>query len=456
MTLERLASTCLLASFDGPEPPGWIRRALGDGLGGVALFSSNVAGRDELAALTAALRAEADELLLALDEEGGDVTRLEWAEGSSYPGGAALGVVDDVELTERVARSIGAELAAAGVNLDFAPVADVNVNPLNPVIGARSFGSDPELVARHVAAFVRGLQANGVAACAKHFPGHGDTAVDSHLELPTIDGEIEDALVPFRAAIEAGVQTIMTAHIRIAGLGEAPATINPAVLGRLRGELGFDGVAIADALEMKAIADTVGVTEGAVLALAAGVDALIVGRDLGEEWVTRVRDALVEGVRSGRLPEARLAEAAARVRRAAAWAKPVAGEVDRDSGREAARRALVVEGDPSVPDGARVFELRSAANIAAGRARHTFTPETVVVPEGEPAPIAGADVLVVRDAHRHAWMRDAVGANPDAVVVEVGLPLWRPARCRGWVATYDGSRIAFEEAAARLVLAGAR
>jgi beta-N-acetylhexosaminidase len=456
MTLERLAATCLLASFDGPAPPDWIRRALADGLGGVALFSSNVAGRDGLAALTASLRAEADELLLAIDEEGGDVTRLEWSEGSSYPGGAALGVVDDVELTERVARSIGAELATAGVNLDFAPVADVNVNPVNPVIGVRSFGSEPELVARHVAAFVRGLQANGVAACAKHFPGHGDTALDSHLELPTIDGEIEDALVPFRAAIEAGVQTIMTAHIRIAGLGDAPATINPAVLGRLRGELGFDGVAIADALEMKAIADTVGVTEGAVLALAAGADALIVGRDLGEDWLARIRDAVVDAVRSGRLPEERLAEAAARVRRAAGWARPAAaGEVDRDAGREAARRALVVEGDPSVPGGARVVELRSAANIAAGRARHTFTPDTVVVPEGEPVP-RGADVLVVRDAHRHAWMRDAVEASPGAVVVEIGLPLWRPERSRGWVATYGGSRASFEEAAAQLVLAGAR
>ena len=115
------------------------------------------------------------------------MTRLEAANGSSYPGNAALGVVDDVELTERVAASIGAELAGAGVNLDFAPVADVNTNPQNPVIGIRSFGADGELVARHVAAFVRGLQGAGVAACAKHFPGHGDTSEDSHLALPVVD-----------------------------------------------------------------------------------------------------------------------------------------------------------------------------------------------------------------------------------------------------------------------------
>ena len=167
--------------------PDWVRRRLADGLGGVVLYAWNVESREQLRALTAELRSEREDLVVAIDEEGGDVTRLEAATGSSYPGNAALGVVDDVELTERVAASLGAELADAGVNLDFAPVADVNTNPQNPVIGIRSFGSDAELVARHVAAFVRGLQRAGVAACAKHFPGHGDTSVDSHLALPLVD-----------------------------------------------------------------------------------------------------------------------------------------------------------------------------------------------------------------------------------------------------------------------------
>ena len=141
----------------GDEPPDWILRRIEGGLGGVCLFSYNVADREQLAALTgAAARARRPDLLIGIDEEGGDVTRLETDRGSSYPGNAALGVVDDVELTERVAAAIGAELAAVGVNLDFAPVADVNVNPANPVIGIRSFGADPALVARHVAAFVHG------------------------------------------------------------------------------------------------------------------------------------------------------------------------------------------------------------------------------------------------------------------------------------------------------------
>src|SRR5262249_17475804 len=148
-----------------------------------------------------------------IDEEGGDVTRLEVARGSSYPGNGALGAVDDVELTERIAASIGADLAGVGVNIDFAPVADVNANPANPVIGIRSFGSDYPLVSRHVAAFVRGLQGQGVAACAKHFPGHGTTEADSHLELPVMTDDVHPGLAPFRAAIGAGVASIMTAHI---------------------------------------------------------------------------------------------------------------------------------------------------------------------------------------------------------------------------------------------------
>ena len=203
-------------------------RGLEDGLGGICLFAYNVG--DRLRELTASLREARPDVLIGIDEEGGDVTRLEVARGSSYPGNGALGAVDDVELTERVAASIGADLAAVGVNLDFAPVADVNENPRNPVIGVRSFGASPDLVARHVAAFVRGLQRQGVAACAKHFPGHGNTEADSHLELPVVSGDVRPGLEPFRAAIDAGVAAIMTAHVVVPGLDELPATLSPAIL----------------------------------------------------------------------------------------------------------------------------------------------------------------------------------------------------------------------------------
>lgn len=307
---------CLAPSFPGTEVPDWIRRFLAGGGGAIVLFSYNVRDRAQLARLCVELQGERGDVLLAIDEEGGDVTRLEAVEGSSTPGNAALGHVDDVALTEAVASEIGAALAAVGVNWNLAPVADVNV-PANPVIGVRSFGDDAALVARHVAAYVRGMQSAGVAACAKHFPGHGSTEQDSHLELPVLVGDVEDGLEPFRAAIAAGVKTIMTAHIRVPGFGDDPATVNPELIGMLRGELGFDGVVMADALEMKGLADSVGVEEGAVRALAAGCDSLCVGHDLHEEAVAAIEEAVLAAISSGRLPEERVAEAAGRVARVA-------------------------------------------------------------------------------------------------------------------------------------------
>ncbi len=179
------------------------------------LFAYNVDTLESLASLTAALRAERAEVLLAIWTRKAATSRgSSGGPGSSYPGGAALGVVDDPALTEEVAAAIAADLAAVGVNWNYAPVADVNV-PENPVIGTRAFGSDPVLVARHVAAAVRGCQRMGVAACAKHFPGHGSTVEDSHLALPVLLGELDAGLEPFRAAIGAGVASIMTAHIKV-------------------------------------------------------------------------------------------------------------------------------------------------------------------------------------------------------------------------------------------------
>jgi beta-N-acetylhexosaminidase len=423
VTLERLANACIFPSFPGDAVPDWVRRFLADGGGGIVLFAYN-APYD----VCRPLRAERDDVLLAIDEEGGDVTRLEWHTGSSYPGGAALGAIDDTTVTEAIGASIAAELAAAGINWDLAPVADVNV-PANPVIGTRAFGSDPTLVARHVAAWTRGLQSRNVAACAKHFPGHGSTEQDSHLELPALVGDVEDGLEPFRAAIAAGVRSIMTAHIKV---HELPATVDPSIVGGLlREELGFDGVVMADALEMKGVSSVFGVEQAAVRALNAGVDALCVGHDLHEEAVDSIRAALIAEV-----PEARLREAAGRIAALAAWAKPAAGVVDHGAGEGAARRALHVEGDVALNGTRTIVELRPRANIAAGEAEHKLA-GAVVVREGEAVP--AADVYVVRDAHRHPWMRQAADV-PGTIVVEVGLPVWKPLRSRGYIASYGAGR----------------
>jgi beta-N-acetylhexosaminidase len=428
-----LGAALVLPSFPGSDPPDWIRRFLADGGRGIVLFAYNV---DDLPVLAASLRAEREDVLLAVDEEGGDVTRLEWREGSSYPSAAALGALDEPALTEEVAAAIAADLAAAGVNWNFAPVADVNV-PANPVIGVRSFGSDPSLVARHVAAAVRGFQRVGVAACAKHFPGHGSTVEDSHLSLPALVGPIEAGLEPFRAAIAAGVASIMTAHIKV---NTDAATLDRSVLhDLLRRELGFDGAIVADALEMKGVSARHGLAEAAVLAVEAGSDALIVGHDVGPEDTLRIVAALDK-----RVPPERLEEAGARVAALAAFARPRPAEVDRDAALGAAERAVRVDGDISFAAQPSIVELRPLANIAAGEAEHGLAPR--VVREGEPIP--DADVYVVRDVHRHPWM-EAVD-RPGAVVVEIGMPVWRPRAARGYVTSLGGGRATLEAVEALL------
>jgi beta-N-acetylhexosaminidase len=456
--LEPAAAACLFPGFDGHAVPDWLRRWLADGLGGVVLFARNVRDPEQAAGLCAELRAEQPNLLVAIDEEGGDVTRLEAATGSSFPGNLALGAVDDVALTRRVGAGIGGELAAAGIDLDLAPVADVVVDSANPIVGVRSFGSDPLLVARHVAAFVEGVQSRGVAACAKHFPGHGETSADSHLELPVADADrvtlLARALPPFQAAVEAGVRAVMTAHIRFPALGGDPATLSPEVIGLLRDELGFGGLVITDALEMRAISGTVGLEEGAVRALAAGADALCLGADRTPDEVERVHRAVVEAAHSGRLPDDRLHEAAARVAGTAAWANPKPHR-DRKAGTEAARRALRVEGDPRIGPGALVLECRPDATIAAGESEHGLAelfPEAEVVPlrEGDPLPDPAGRriVVVVRDAHRHAWQRDLF--RPGAVVAETGFPAWRPDGAAAYVVTHGAGRANLEALAERL------
>ncbi|MFG1809409.1 glycoside hydrolase family 3 protein [Streptomyces sp. NPDC049040] len=511
--LVRDALTVLQPGFVGTTAPEWLLEQLAQGLGAVALFARNIESPRQLAALTAQLRAVKPDVLVAADEEGGDVTRLEARGGSSFPGNLALGAVDDVKLTRAVAAELGRRLAECGVNLNWAPSADVNSDPGNPVIGVRSFGSDPDLVARNTAAYVEGLQSAGVAACVKHFPGHGDTATDSHHALPRIDVDLATLhareLVPFRAALAAGTKVVMSAHILVPALDpELPATLSPAALtGLLRapreqGGLGYDGLIVTDGIEMQAIAATYGIERGTVMALAAGADAICVGGGLAdEETVHALRDAIVAAVGSGALPRERLADAAARVRELAAWAADrqpgaavgtapgadPAGAAGFDGfgsaaevGLEAARRALRVTRAPGFAalDGAPyVAAFTPVANIAVGE----DTPWGVaaelerLLPGTETATFRSADaaaegfvpgvlaaaggrriVAVVRDVHRHGWMADALGAvvaaRPDTVVVEMGVPQAPPCGALH-VATHGAARVCGEAAAEAIATA---
>jgi beta-N-acetylhexosaminidase len=493
--LARLADAILIPPFAGHAAPGWVLGALRDGLGGVTVFGPNIADPAQLARLTEQLRSAAAEPLIAIDEEGGDVTRIGHLAGSRYPGNAALGAVDDVALTQAVYRALGAELAALGINVDLAPSVDVNTATDNPVIGTRSFGSDTGLVARHAAAAVTGLQDAGVAACAKHFPGHGSTRTDTHDSVATVDVSLrvlaERDLPPFEAAIAAGVRAIMPGHLRVPELtGDQPASLSAAALtGLLRGELGFTGVIISDALEMRAVSGPFGMPEAAVLAVAAGTDLICLGRDQDRPAYLAVRDGLVAAVTAGRMPVARLEEAAGRVAELRAWAArqhlaaAQAGAEHSsangaDVGLTAARRAVRVDGGPAGPLSRPVLvEVVPPASIAVGTvpwglAAWVPADSIVRVAAGSPtsdlaaavdAGLAAAQgrplVIVVRDAHRFPGARDLVtrllAARPDAVVVEMGLPIWRPGH-GGYVATYGAARISGLAAAEILGLAPAQ
>ncbi len=483
--LVRLVDGVLLPGFHGQTLPDWLAARLADGLAGVFLFGQNVGDDAQLSALTAAVHDARGAAMVASDEEGGDVTRVEHRAGSSWPGAAALGRFDDQVVTERLSQAAGRQYRAAGVDLVAAPVADVHADPANPVIGIRSFGSDPALVARHVAASVRGLQTAGVAACAKHWPGHGSTRTDSHLTLPVVDDD--EAVVrardlpPFAAAVAAGVDCVMTAHIRFPAISDEPATLSPVWTRLLRDELGFAGVLVSDALDMDAISAGVGRVEGAVRALAAGVDLLCIGnpahpRGYDDRAVLdQVRDAVLAALVDDRLTLGRVEQAAGRVhalgerlrdQRVSAPAEPA----DLGSGALAHDVLLAVtqvHGCVRISGAPHVLDLRSGAGIAAGRAaprlavalrRHdpdTTEATTDVArggPDDDPAgavarALAGParPVVAVVDApHRLARERELLtallAARPDAVVVQTGLPDDAELPADHWVRCYGAGR----------------
>lgn len=473
--LRRLTLGTLLAAFPGGTAPEWALDLLIEGLAGHTLFGTNVVDPAQLAGLTARLRSVRPDALIAIDEEGGDVTRLAHRTGSPYPGNAALGTVDDPALTREVYAAIGGDLAAAGINLDLAPTVDVNSADDNPIIGTRSFGSNPMLVARHAAAAIEGLQSTGVAACAKHFPGHGATVTDSHLELPTVDATLdrlrERDLPPFAAVVAAGSQAIMSAHIRVPSVtGDDPGTFSRRVLiDLLRGEYGFRGAIVTDALEMKGAAATAGgIPAAAVRALAAGADLLCIGAKVDRPLVDAIVSEIAAAVGNGQLSLSRLEDAVARTSAMATWAATPRSRPgpDESLGLSAARRAVRVEG--SLDELARplIVQLVAGHSIAEGRVPWGLRPHLdgtqqleVVAAEASPEEIvAKADgrpiVVVGRHTHRNPASRElieALAAAHPVGVLEMGWPsVWRPAHARAFVTTH-GASLANSRAAAEVL-----
>lgn len=323
---EALGLLCL--GFEGESLDETTARLLREGAAGVILFARNFVDRSQVASLCAEIRraAGARPVLIGVDHEGGRVQRFRGPGFTDLPSARLVGSWGDPASARGLAETAACELRAVGVNLDFAPVLDVDSNPANAVIGDRSYSSDPAVVAAFGAAVTAGLQSSGVAACGKHFPGHGDTHLDSHLELPRLphDRARLDSveLLPFRSAIDAGVASIMTAHVVFDAIDPTvPATMSRRVIdGLLRRELGFGGVIVSDDLDMKAIAGRFDVGDAAVRSIDAGCDLLLCCRSV--EHRDRALDALQRAIREGSLARDRVHEALARVRSLAARFRP--------------------------------------------------------------------------------------------------------------------------------------
>lgn len=323
--LDRLAARCVIAGIAGPVPTPDELLLVQRGLGGVVLFSRNVETPKQVAELSRTLKAAAPgKLLVCIDQEGGRVQRLKAPHWTPIPSLRRLGELDaqgglpglpGARIIERIGQLLAAELRACGIDWDFAPVVDVDTNPLNPVIGDRAFSSDPARVARLGVLLAQALEQGGVASCVKHFPGHGDTSQDSHETLPRLSQDLAQLwaceLQPFLAAARAQLASVMTAHVTFDAFDHLPATLSPAALRLLRREVGFGGVCVSDDLEMAAIVQHFGVLDSAPNAIAAGCDAVLVCHTLALQH--GAIDAISRAARTGPLAIARLEEAAGRM-----------------------------------------------------------------------------------------------------------------------------------------------
>jgi beta-N-acetylhexosaminidase len=447
--LDRDAAGALIVGFTGTTAPDDLRRAVAAGLGAVILFTRNVSGADQVAALTASLRAERPDLVIAIDHEGGEFSHLAPANPWPLASPRALGELDDVDLTRSSARDAAATLASLGIDLMLAPSVDVNSNPANPVISTRSFGTTAATVSRHGVAFVEGVHEAGIAACPKHFPGHGDVAVDSHLALPRVDRSIEQVtaveLAPFKATIAAGADVIMSAHIIFSAYDDQPATLSRRILhGLLREELGFTGVITTDALEMQAITATRSIEDATVASIRAGADLAMIA--IGEADPRALTAHLVDAVGNGSLDPSRLADAAGRVR---SLATSLAGR-DRKPGydgapiREVAARTVDRQEFPGLGGSPYVVDLTQGlhpawnpyfsglpevfARVAPGSAGVVLRGEDAAgLSEAQAAAIGRPLIVAVQDAVRTPWMRAALqellqSHEGDVFVLCTGIP----------------------------------
>ena len=436
MTLDEKVGQIMIVGFAGPRLTPELRDLVRElHIGGVIVFliNGNIETPEQVSTLTRDLQDVAREdgapgLFMAIDQEGGRVSRLREATGfSEIPSAMALGASGDPENARRAAQLLAREMLAVGLNVDFAPVLDVNNNPANPVIGSRSFGSDPESVAEFGVAFLEGLQSEGVLAFGKHFPGHGDTDVDSHVTLPTVPHDrarLESVeFVPFRAAIAADLAGIMSAHVTFPAIDPSglPATLSrPVLTGLLRRDLGFDGLVVTDSLEMGALKTSLGLSpaEAAATALAAGADLLLFNQ--GHDDHRAAHALIVQKVAAGEIPLSRLDDAVARVLRA----------------KERFGLLAPVSADPAAASGA-VFtnEHRALADALAAQSITLLRDDARLIPLGADAhpfvfeipamaglgALLGETAMSIGEQPTHAEIRLAAGLASQGRPVLVGV-----------------------------------
>jgi beta-N-acetylhexosaminidase len=454
LTLEQKVGQLLMVGFAGTEVDDEAKSLLqGPGVGGVCLFKRNILSAEQVKRLNAALRALVGTGIppfLALDQEGGNVVRVQ--DGVPVlPSNMALGATGSPDLAYAAGQAQAYGLRRLGFNMNFAPVLDVNLNPRNPVIGIRSFGDSPADVAELGEAFVRGQQDGGLATVAKHFPGHGNTAADSHRALPVMHEtpeELRAQLLPFESAIQAGLDGLMTAHVAVPNVSgdDLPATLSPRLLGGiLRDELEYQGLVLTDELEMEAIAQRFGVGRAAVRAISAGADMVLV--PWRPKRKAEARAALLEAVRTGELTAARVDESVRRIltlklRRGLFEAAPdleTSPEFD-DVPAQIARASVTLlraeRGHFPLRHGARLGVVSSERALVEALRTHFPQTEGLVVP-AYPAPAvrealqaqvramaARVDTMVVGVTNTHHLELVQAAARPGkrvAVVIQ-GLP----------------------------------
>ena len=473
---RRLAAGCLLGSFVGTDAPPWLIESIRAGLGGVLLFAQNVVADEQVARLCAQLRSARPDVIIAVDEEGGDVTRLDARSASETPCPAAFGYVDDVQLTEQAYAELGHRVRSLGIDVTLAPCADINSNPQNPIIGVRSFGETADLVSRHVTAAVAGFRRGGVTVCVKHFPGHGDTSDDTHLGTARISASMPTLtareLVPFTAAIEAGAEGVLTAHLVADALDDEPVSLSAPWTTLLRETMRFDGVIVTDALDMDGVAagrGIAGVADAAVRALRAGADFLCLGSNFDEAMTSTVIEAVLLELEHGTTTRSQLELSHKRIASLRAD-RPAPGSMPSDAASRVAEGAIAVNGELPMGPFA-VLECRPRLSMASFNVSWGIAAElgqrgwpTMLIHEtddldarcAEFIAIAGTlpILIVVRDAAVHQWQRDVIDrrliAGRAAVIAEMGWPTaWRPTSA-AYIVTHGAARISAQALIERL------